>query len=73
MTNKKYLKEVGFFKRIVNRFKDKKLAKKIPNLAKKDPALKAQLKKVFKAFDALDKSLDDTQKLADYINSKYPD
>jgi len=71
--DRKYLKEAGFFKRFINRMKDRKLAKRFPDLIKKDPALKGQLQKVFKAFDDLDKSLDDTQKLAAYIDKKYSD
>ena len=73
MSNKKHLKEVGFFKRFIQRFKDKRLAKKMPDLVKKDPALKNQLNKVFKAYAALDKSLDDTEKFARYLDKKYGD
>ena len=45
----------------------------MPDLVKKDPALKNQLNKVFKAYAALDKSLDDTEKFARYLDKKYGD
>ena len=71
MSKKTHLNEVGFFKRLIQRFKDKRLAKKLPKWAKSDPALKSQLQKVFNAYDRLDKELDNTEKLAAYINKKY--
>ena len=73
MSNKTYLKEAGFLKRILQKFKDRRLAKKFPKFVKNDPALKAQLKKVFNAFDRADRELDKTEELAAYINSKYQD
>jgi len=73
MSNKKHLKEVGFFKRIIQRFKDKRLAKKFPSFVQKDPALKNQLQKVIKAYQKVDQEMENTEKLAAYLNKKYGD
>ena len=73
MSKKTHLNEVGFFKRIIQRFKDKRLAKKFPSFVKKDPALRNQLQKVFKAYEKVDQEMANTEKLAAYLNKKYGD
>ena len=70
MSHDRILKEAGWLKTWFNRIKDKAVKDKVQNFIKTDPAMKKQAKKVIKAFDDWEKTLDDAEDLANYLMSK---
>ena len=70
MSQDRILKEAGWLRTWLDRIKDRRVRDKVANYINKDPGMKRQARKVIKAFDKWEATLDDAEDFANYLINK---